>query len=46
MSVIDSITGAHDVQIAAWFKDEGWVLDHSDEGDFVVLGWMDLPQPL
>ncbi len=46
VSVIDSLTGAHDVQIAAWFKDEGWILDHSDEGDFIVLGWMDLPQPL
>ena len=46
VSVVDNLTGTHEVRMAVWFEDEGWVLEHSDEGDFIVLGWRELPQPL
>lgn len=46
VSVLDNLTGEYCVQMAAWFEDEGWILDHSDEGDYIVLGWMPMPKPL
>ena len=32
--------------VAAWFEDEGFVIDtHIDEDEYEVTGWMPLPRP-
>ena len=45
LSLHDRSTGKDEIGIGAWFDDEGWVVDHSDEGDYIVKAWKPFPEP-
>lgn len=45
VTVCDTRTGQSEVKDAVWFDDEGWCVDHSDEGDYIVTAWAKKPKP-
>ena len=44
VTVYDRACRQHEVKTAVYFKDEGWIVDYSDEGDYVVMAWMPMPE--
>jgi len=45
LSLYDRLTGKNEIGIGVWFEDEGWVVEHSDEGDYIVMAWKPFPEP-
>ena len=45
VTVEDLREGTREVRMAGYIEDDGWMIDHGDEGDYVVLSWMRLPDP-
>lgn len=45
-SVYDTESDVEDLQMAVYDPAEGWIVDHSDEGEYIVTGWRELPKPV
>lgn len=44
LSLYDRSCKEYAVGAGAWFDDEGWIIEHDEDGDFIVTAWMPFPR--